>query len=1001
MKVVAKPAMDDETVSFWWEVKGNTMSAGAHASDREYKFIPKDTKPINVIVHAKGVDAGDDFGKKSMTVTATPYTIKVSEPKTMGPTPQIWKEGQGLVDVKNAIAVFQNVTLKASVSPNPKNKPLSYKWSVAPEGCTLSSPTSQEVTANASQTGTYSLSIAVKDSKGLELGTGKGSLSVTVSQQQMNTAKQKNETTTKKVAVSKEKLKKGKLDETIKEAEEALVGDPNNREAKKLIEDAKQEKEKAKKGLEKVTELINASDFKQAQDRFFELKKKYPYHPPVQKMEKQLQDARMAHINKVKAAIGNVKVKSDRRDYKEALEAVEHARNNLKLSPSELITLSENETYLKPLVAKKEKAIELFASSKQKFESGDYKGCIDDYLEGFNLTPNMWNVNTDKTVNNAGEIYREAVKKNKEQSSKTRTPEEISHAKGFEGKFNSEWGELDMKVDGARVTASYPHDQGRIEAVLSEDGKTMTGTWAEAPTYKGPKDGGKVTFTISPDKKSIDGLWGYGDAAPTKKWNGSRIDSSSSGREAEAPSVPEGSVSADNTSKDAKKYFQMNFAQNFNHKRPIKPYKVDGVPVAGYNDKEAYMVCLGKCQTQFNDGFCYPENYEWSVGSVNASQVWFTTNLFWWGNHAAGEPIARVTVTGDKGTKIYDMIGNGHTGEWNQSVINPVSGVTVHDGATNFTTYESRVHVARFSFETMKVSSIKIDLLTAAKWGEKSAVFAIYGVTLVDPHVSTSQSTAIFDFESGNLNGWTQTGEAFKFQPTYGDNPTARGRRQASNHEGNYWIGGYEKRPSALEPAGATQGDMPQGTLTSPSFTIKASTMSFLIGGGCDINVQRVELLVDGNAVLKATGKCNESMERASWDVSAYKGKTAQVRIIDASSGGWAHINFDDLRFEGQGGSGDVSSFSEKYAINANGYQGTLIIKEENGKKTGVMIFGGKEELLRDVHMDSATLKFTRPIPGFLQVYTGKIQGGSSKKHVEGTFTQNGFGAYKWFADKQ
>jgi len=37
-------------------------------------------------------------------------------------------------------------------------------------------------------------------------------------------------------------------------------------------------------------------------------------------------------------------------------------------------------------------------------------------------------------------------------------------------------------------------------------------------------------------------------------------------------------------------------------------------------------------------------------------------------------------------------------------------------------------------------------------------------------------------------------------------------------------------------------------------------------------------------------------MYRKSWDVEDLIGKRAQVRFIDVSSGGWGHINFDDLK---------------------------------------------------------------------------------------------------------
>jgi hypothetical protein len=166
------------------------------------------------------------------------------------------------------------------------------------------------------------------------------------------------------------------------------------------------------------------------------------------------------------------------------------------------------------------------------------------------------------------------------------------------------------------------------------------------------------------------------------------------------------------------------------------------------------------------------------------------------------------------------------------------------------------------------------------------------------PQPPSPSSGVTWDFETGDLRGWTKTGTAFDAQPTFGDNPTARGRVHASKHQGHYWIGSYEKRPRAADPAGQVQGDGPQGTLTSQPFVIGRSSITFLIGGGCDANGVRVELLVDGQPVLRATGKCSESLERVRWDVSAYRGRTAQIRLVDASAGDWGHINFDDVRFE-------------------------------------------------------------------------------------------------------
>ncbi|GLE06227.1 hypothetical protein PINS_up015469 [Pythium insidiosum] len=197
--------------------------------------------------------------------------------------------------------------------------------------------------------------------------------------------------------------------------------------------------------------------------------------------------------------------------------------------------------------------------------------------------------------------------------------------------------------------------------------------------------------------------------------------------------------------------------------------------------------------------------------------------------------------------------------------------------------------------------------------------------------------TTTWDFETGDLTGWLTTGTAFNSQPTYGDNSYARINKyrywsgtneapgQRANHEGRYWVGTFENRPGAgkvtsqitacafasdalcnlpayklpgASPAGSTQGDGPQGTLTSQAFTILGPSLSFRIGGGCDIRLVYVELLVDGFSVMKTTGTCSETMDVVTWDLTPYHNRTAQIRVVDATSTEfWGHINFDDVQF--------------------------------------------------------------------------------------------------------
>ena len=180
------------------------------------------------------------------------------------------------------------------------------------------------------------------------------------------------------------------------------------------------------------------------------------------------------------------------------------------------------------------------------------------------------------------------------------------------------------------------------------------------------------------------------------------------------------------------------------------------------------------------------------------------------------------------------------------------------------------------------------------------------GRALAAPQAQRTQTTAsadgdvTWDFETGDLRGWTPSGAAFAFQPTRGDNP--RSRQSASNHEGEYWIGSYERYQGRRgETVGTIQGDRPQGTLDSQAFEIPPGPLSFLIGGGSEF-ATRVELVViseiDGeNRVLHATGNGSDTMQRVTWDLTPFAGHRGRIRIVDASSGDWGHINVDDIRF--------------------------------------------------------------------------------------------------------
>src|SRR6266511_5959459 len=143
------------------------------------------------------------------------------------------------------------------------------------------------------------------------------------------------------------------------------------------------------------------------------------------------------------------------------------------------------------------------------------------------------------------------------------------------------------------------------------------------------------------------------------------------------------------------------------------------------------------------------------------------------------------------------------------------------------------------------------------------------------------------DFEDGTLKDWKAEGPAFGGQPIRGDTVYPRRTDMKSGHEGNYWIGGFEK-----------VGDDPKGTLTSTSFKLTQPWASFLVAGGPWPNT-RVELVRadTGEVIYKTSGYESETLRPVVIDLQKQARQEIFIRIVDNQSGHWGHVNFDDFEF--------------------------------------------------------------------------------------------------------
>jgi len=143
----------------------------------------------------------------------------------------------------------------------------------------------------------------------------------------------------------------------------------------------------------------------------------------------------------------------------------------------------------------------------------------------------------------------------------------------------------------------------------------------------------------------------------------------------------------------------------------------------------------------------------------------------------------------------------------------------------------------------------------------------------------------VADFEGETYGDWQVEGEAFGKGPARGTLPS---QMKVDGFVGKGLVNSFHG------------GDKSTGKLTSPAFTIERRFITFLIGGGGWANETCMNLLVDGHVVRSATGNNSqpggsEALAPAAWDVAEFAGRRATLAIIDQRTGGWGHINVDQI----------------------------------------------------------------------------------------------------------
>lgn len=158
------------------------------------------------------------------------------------------------------------------------------------------------------------------------------------------------------------------------------------------------------------------------------------------------------------------------------------------------------------------------------------------------------------------------------------------------------------------------------------------------------------------------------------------------------------------------------------------------------------------------------------------------------------------------------------------------------------------------------------------------------------------------NFDGENYGKWKVEGSAFGQKPATGPVTIQRLRGNRGKGLANSWTG----------------SDEPTGRLTSPKFTVERRFVNFLIGGGNHPQENCINLLMEFKAglfrsgsdsqfakqdqtrtlvVRTATGRNSDDMQWVSWNVEQWAGQQASLEIVDQHSGGWGHIEIDEIEF--------------------------------------------------------------------------------------------------------
>jgi hypothetical protein len=219
---------------------------------------------------------------------------------------------------------------------------------------------------------------------------------------------------------------------------------------------------------------------------------------------------------------------------------------------------------------------------------------------------------------------------------------------------------------------------------------------------------------------------------------------------------------------------------------------------------------------------------------------------------------------------------------------------------------------ASFTSGKSSVTVRLVNLSSTNVWNEyRISVYSILTGAggALPPSPGATHNIANADFESGDLTGWTVLSGSEFTNARVTSQTTQNG--YAFQQHGTYHLFGWDT-------TGA--GDTPTGSMRTPDFLLGGDgRIDFLVGGGRNLSDETVSLVrSDGTVLFTATGHDLETYYRVVFDAADFIGSTMHLVVTDNGTGGWGHINLDDIHVP-------VSTFTSNVTGSWNALSGSWV----------------------------------------------------------------------------